>query len=118
MTIPLPPCPQGLPQRLVAELRQACIDAGISRLVAAAVVKNAADLALAVSFLELAEGDAERMDYSSLAALHAERVHCDIETLGLRNASDRTHLASALLMSEWLVSHGDALQANQKETIR
>lgn len=118
MTIPLPPCPQGLPQRLVAELRQACMDAGVSRMVAATVIRNAAELALAVEFIELAESDAERMDYSSLAALHSERVHFDIETLGLGNASDRTHLASALLMSEWLVSHGEALQANQKETIR
>lgn len=87
-------------------------------MVAATVIRNAAELALAVEFIELAESDAERMDYSSFALLHSERVHCDIETLGLGNASDRTHIASARLMSEWLVSHGDALQSNQKETVR
>lgn len=96
------PCPETTARRLVSELRLACRDAGVTTIVTAAVVRNAADLSLCVAFAEMSESAAERLEYLSLAALHCERVHADVETLSLRNASDRTHLASAAAMTAWL----------------
>ena len=116
MTTSTKPCPEANARLLVSDLRQACAAAGVTRMVASAVAKNAADLSLCVAFASLSESDEERLEYLSLAAIHSERVHADIEALSLREVHQ---LDSAAAMTEWLapaVADAMAAAATTEET--